>query len=326
MKKKRTNIAPSVHARLLNRAEAETRPFNELLQYYAMERFLYRLSRSEHAEHFILKGALMLQLWGGPLTRATKDIDLLGRNSATVGELIGTVRSCLEVAVDDDGLRFDPNDVTGETIRLTAHYDGVRIRCSARLGSARVALQIDVGFGDVITPDAQDIEYPTLLEFDAPRMLGYTPQTAIAEKLEAMVVLDMANSRMKDVLDIWLLAQGRDFDGKILADARPFPPSFGPRGDPANRSGHPDCRSDQATGSVRRPAALRRAFLAATGTKRIRASSADTAGCRACPTAGLRRNRAATTARRWRSRSRSGASPARAIGRTRGCRGASAAA
>lgn len=219
MKKKPTNIAASVHARLLNRAKAEARPFNELLQYYAMERFLYRLSRSQHADHFVLKGALMLQLWGGPMARATKDIDLLGRESATGDELVGAVRSCIETSVEDDGLTFDPKDVTGEEIRLTAHYDGVRIRCGARLGSARVALQIDVGFGDVITPGAQDIEYPTLLEFEAPRLLGYTPETAIAEKLEAMVVLDMANSRMKDFLDIWLLAQGRDFDGKILADA-----------------------------------------------------------------------------------------------------------
>ena len=109
--------------------------------------------------------------------------------------------------------------MTGEEIRLAANYDGVRIRCAGRLGNARVALQIDVGFGDVVTPGAQRIEYPTLLDFDAPRLLGYTPETAIAEKLEAMVVLDMANTRMKDFLDIWTLARGRAFSGELLAQA-----------------------------------------------------------------------------------------------------------
>ncbi|MGM0577601.1 MAG: nucleotidyl transferase AbiEii/AbiGii toxin family protein [Myxococcota bacterium] len=219
MKKEITNVAASVHARLLNRAKAERRPFNELLQYYAMERFLYRLSRSEHADRFVLKGALMLQFWGGALTRATKDIDLLGRSTVSVTEIVDVVRSCLAAAVDDDGLRFDPARVIGEEIRLAANYDGVRVRCGARLGNARVAIQVDVGFGDVVTPGAQDIEYPTLLDSAAPRLLGYTPETAIAEKLEAMVVLDMANTRMKDFLDIWILAQGRAFAGGLLAQA-----------------------------------------------------------------------------------------------------------
>lgn len=219
MKKKVTNIAASVHARLLNRAKAEKRPFNELLQYYAMERFLYRLSRSDHADRFVLKGALMLQFWGGVLTRATKDIDLLGRVPSTVDELINVIRGCAAIPVDDDGLRFDSESVAGEEIRLAANYNGVRIRCSARLGNARVALQIDVGFGDIVTPHAQDIEYPTLLDFDAPRLLGTTPETMIAEKFEAMVVLDMANTRMKDFFDIWILAEGREFSGELLASA-----------------------------------------------------------------------------------------------------------
>ena len=219
MKKGITNMPASVHARLLNRAKAERRPFNELLQYYAMERFLYRLSHSEHAERFVLKGALMFRLWGGPLTRATKDIDLLGRTTNTVAELVEVVRDCIAVQVEDDGLVFDSNDVSGEQIRLAANYNGVRVRCRARLGNARITLQVDVGFGDVVTPGAQKVEYPTLLEFDAPRLLGYTPETSIAEKFLAMVVLDMANTRMKDFLDIWLLAQGREFAGARLAKA-----------------------------------------------------------------------------------------------------------
>ena len=219
MKKPVVNVAASVHARLLNRAKAEQRPFNELLQYYAMERFLYRLSRSEYAQRFVLKGALMLQFWGGPLTRSTKDIDLLGRSATSIEELVEVVQSLVALAVEDDGLRFDPHNVKGEQIRLTATYDGVRIRCNASLGNAQVALQIDVGFGDVITPGFQSIKYPTLLDFDAPCLLGYTPQTAIAEKFEAMVVLDMANTRMKDFFDIWILAQGKAFAGGLLAQA-----------------------------------------------------------------------------------------------------------
>jgi len=219
MKKPITNMAASVHARLLSRAKTENRPFNELLQYYAMERFLYRLSRSAHADQFVLKGALMLQFWGGSLSRATKDIDLLGRVTATVDELLDVVRDCGSIAVEDDGLQFDPELVRGEEIRLQAKYDGVRVHCGARLGNARITLQIDIGFGDVITPQAQRIEYPTLLEFDPPSLLGYTPETSIAEKFEAMVVLDMANTRLKDFLDLWILSQAREFSGNVLAEA-----------------------------------------------------------------------------------------------------------
>ena len=219
MKKPITNMAASVHARLLKRAKAEGRPFNELLQYYAMERFLYRLSRSTYADRFVLKGALMLQFWGGPLSRATKDIDLLGRPTASVSELVAIVRACIEVDVEDDGLLFDPASVTGEDIRLAANYDGARVRCAGILGNARIALQIDVGFGDIVTPREQAIEYPSLLDLIPPRLLGYTPETAIAEKFQALVVLDMANTRMKDFLDIWVLAQGREFSGAVLAQA-----------------------------------------------------------------------------------------------------------
>ena len=219
MKKAISNLAASVHARLLNQAKAEGRPFNELLQYYAMERFLYRLSRSENAEQFVLKGALMLQFWGGPLTRATRDIDLLGHTTAEAGELVEIIRGCITVRVDDDGLLFDATSVSGEEIRLDAHYHGVRIRCRANLGAARIPIQIDVGFGDIITPGARKIVYPTLLDFDAPRLLGYTPETSIAEKFQAMVILDMANTRLKDFLDIWALAQGKEFRGEVVAEA-----------------------------------------------------------------------------------------------------------
>jgi hypothetical protein len=184
----------SARARLLNRAKAERRPFSELLQYYGMERFLYRLSRSDHAEHFVLEGALMLQFWGAPLTRATKDIDLLGRDTRSVEQLVAVVKDCLMLELEDDGLRFDPETIQGNEIGIDAKYDGVRLTFVGFLGTARIHLQVDVDFGDVITPGAQELDYPTLLGLDAPRLLGYTPETAIAEKFHAMVVLDMANT------------------------------------------------------------------------------------------------------------------------------------
>jgi len=190
-----------------------------MLQYYAMERFLYRLSRSEHASRFVLKGALMLQFWGGPVTRSTKDIDLLGETSTSVDDLVAVMRACCDVDVHDDGVAFDAASMAGEEIRIDAIYDGVRIRGLCTLAGARVTFQVDVGFGDVITPGAVTVTYPTLLEFDAPELLGYTPETVVAEKLQAMVALDMANTRLKDFLDIWVLAQGRDFDGAVLAEA-----------------------------------------------------------------------------------------------------------
>jgi hypothetical protein len=214
-----SNMAASVRARLLNRARREGRPFDELLQYYAMERFLYRLSRSQHAQQFVLKGALMLQLWGGLFSRPTKDIDLLGLRTASVEEVIATVQSCMRVDVPDDGLRFDKESLSGEEIRIAARYNGARVRFLAFLENARITLQVDVGFGDVVIPGAAEIVYPSLLEFEPPHLLGTTPETAVAEKVEAMVSLDMANTRMKDFFDVWLIAERRQFSGEMLAQA-----------------------------------------------------------------------------------------------------------
>lgn len=160
MKKGINNMAVSVHTRLLHRAKAEGRVFNELLQLYGMERLLYRLSRSEHADRFVLKGALMLQLWGDGIARTTKDIDLHGRQPATVEEIIDLLQACVEVEVDDDGLRFPGDEISGEEIRLEAKYDGVRGRLRAYLGKAVIPLQVDVGFGDVIKPAPSRITYP----------------------------------------------------------------------------------------------------------------------------------------------------------------------
>jgi len=218
-KRKVTNVAASVHDRLLARARAEEKPFHELLQYYAIERFLFRLSRSKYADRFVLKGALMHQLWGGSLSRSTRDIDLMGRSSSSVDQAVDIFRDCLAVKVDDDGLRFEAESIRGEEIRIDADYHGVRITLRAYLENAEIRLQVDVGFGDVITPGAQKFSYPSLLGLEEPRLLGYTPETTVAEKLQAMVVLDMANSRMKDFYDLWLLATGREFTGAVLTEA-----------------------------------------------------------------------------------------------------------
>ncbi|MFQ5569159.1 MAG: nucleotidyl transferase AbiEii/AbiGii toxin family protein [Rhodothermales bacterium] len=213
------NVAASVHARLLNEAKASRRPFNELLQYYAMERFLYRLSQSPHTERFVLKGALLLRTHYVHLARPTRDIDLLGHGSSRIERLIQIVQECLHLDVPDDGMYFDPESVQGKEISQQAAYQGARIQFAGRLGNARTPMQLDVGFGDAIEPGPIWVEYPELLDFGAPRLLGYTLESAIAEKFQALVHLGLTNSRMKDFYDLWLLAQHFRFEGERLAQA-----------------------------------------------------------------------------------------------------------
>jgi len=229
-KRSLTNVPASVHHRLLNLARETKRPFNELLQYYTMERFLFRLGASGHAGRFVLKGALMLRIWNLPLARPTMDIDMLGRVPNSVDGLVEIIRQCLAVETPDDGVRFDTKSVKGEAITLDKKYHGVRIRVYGRLGNARLSLQLDFGFGDVVVPGPVEIEYPELLDFGKPHLLGYTPESAIAEKFQAMVELDMANTRLKDFFDLWKLSQTLNFDGSILAAA--LTATFGQRGTP----------------------------------------------------------------------------------------------
>lgn len=219
MRREIKNVAASVRARLLKKAKAERRTFNELLQYFAMERWLYRLSVSPHAERFVLKGALMLQLWGGSQARATRDIDLLGRKHATTEEVAALVRECAKIDVPDDGLAFDPQSIEVGEIRAGEKYEGLRVEFSGLLGVARVKVQVDIGFGDAVTPAPLRIEYPAMLDFPPPRLWGYTPESTIAEKFCAMVARDIDNSRMKDFHDIWFLAQTRAFVAAALAEA-----------------------------------------------------------------------------------------------------------
>ncbi len=213
------NLPASVRQRLTNKAKETNRPFQELLQYFAMERFLYRLSRSNHADKFILKGALMFATWGGPTTRLTRDIDLLAHMDNSVEAVVAVTREVCAEPVEPDGLVFDIESVVGTAITQDADNSGVRVTFLGKLQNARISMQIDMGFGDVVTPVAIMISYPVLLELPAPRLLGYTRETVVAEKFEAMTKLGLLNSRMKDFYDLWLLSRQFDFDGAMLASA-----------------------------------------------------------------------------------------------------------
>ena len=216
---KSRNIAASVRQRLLNRARTDQRPFSELLQYYAMERFLYRLSQSSCTNSFILKGALMLRAWDSPDIRPTMDIDMLGRTSNEEAGIIAQIREILSVEIAPDGLVFDPDSIRAERIKEDADYEGIRVRFTGTLDSARVHMQIDIGFGDIVHPEPELLDLPTILDSPVPRVFCYSRESVITEKFEAMVKLGELNSRMKDFYDIWLLSRHFDFEGATLAEA-----------------------------------------------------------------------------------------------------------
>jgi len=212
------NIAASVRQKLKNRAARDKRPFAELLQYYAMERFLYRLTQSTHADRFVLKGALMLRVWQSPQFRPTMDIDMLGKTSNEIDDICTQVADIISVEAND-GLIFDSATIRGESIKEDADYEGVRVRFIGTLDNARVNMQIDIGFGDIIHPAPIEAELPTILDSPVPRLLCYSRESAIAEKFEAMLKLGTLNSRMKDFYDIWLLSRQFEFSGSELAEA-----------------------------------------------------------------------------------------------------------
>lgn len=214
-----TNMAASVRRRLLNLSQARGADYNALLTQYAIERFLYRLSRSPRADRFVLKGALLFRVWAADLHRPTKDLDLLGFGDPTPDAVAAAVREIIATAVPDDGLRFDPASVTAAEIREEQEYGGIRAKLVAMLGDARIPMQVDVGFGDTIVPQPKVEAFPTLLDHDAPRLRMYPPETVIAEKLEAIVKLGMANSRMKDYYDLLVILRKYDPDSYGLAKA-----------------------------------------------------------------------------------------------------------
>lgn len=213
-----TNVPASVHQRLLDVARDTGRPFNEVLQYFAMERFLYRLSRSPHKDSFVLKGALLFRVWDVPDSRATRDIDFLAFLDNSPENLAAVFREVCTIE-GDDGLVFDLDSVDAKAIKEDADYEGVRVRFRGLLGKARITMQIDVGFGDKVHPGVMHADYPVILDLPAPALRMYPPESVVAEKVEAMVHLGSMNSRMKDFYDVWRLSRQFEFDDSVLGEA-----------------------------------------------------------------------------------------------------------
>jgi predicted nucleotidyltransferase component of viral defense system len=215
----KTDIAKSIHQRLLNVRDKTGENFNNLLVRYGLERLLYRLVISEHADSFVLKGAMLFTLWHGIPGRPTRDIDLLGLGHPTHERLRQIFTDACKAQVEEDGLEFDSKSIHTEDIRDDQEYFGVRIRLVGFLGNARIPIQIDVGFGDAVIPPPEKIDYPTLLGLPTPRLLVYHPVTVIAEKVNAMVVHGFMYSRMKDFYDIYILLNYMKLDDDVLAEA-----------------------------------------------------------------------------------------------------------
>lgn len=213
------NISASVEKRLLNLSRQSGEDFQYVLMRYGLERLMYRLSRSVYAKEFVVKGAMLLRVWTGEQYRPTKDLDLLAILDKSPEELDQIFRDVCTLTVENDGLVFRSETTRVRQIREDSVYGGVRVTFEARLGKIRIPLQVDIGFGDAVTPEAQQEEFPTLLDFPAPILLAYPRETSIAEKFEAIVNLGLTNSRMKDYYDIWLLSQQFDFDGANLVGA-----------------------------------------------------------------------------------------------------------
>jgi hypothetical protein len=205
------NIAASHRAKLLKLARSRGDDFQFLLGRWIIERFLYRLAGSKHKNDFVLKGAMLFLAWDGELYRPTKDLDLLGFGSADLTEVTGRIREICSASADD-GIVFNVDGIDGERIKEDAEYEGVRVLVPASLDGARVIMQIDVGFGDKVDPPPQELSFPTLLPLEAPVIRTYPPEAVIAEKFHAMVVLGIANSRMKDFFDIWTFASTQRFE------------------------------------------------------------------------------------------------------------------
>ena len=213
------DLAASVRARLLNLAKAEQTDFNAVLVRYALERFLYRLGQSAHAEHFVLKGAMLFNLWYAMPHRPTRDVDLLGFGASDLASIAQAFRQIVSVGVAD-GMVFDAASVVVNEIRKNAGYAGARVLVSAELARARCKVQIDIGFGDAVTPGPVHATYPVLLaDFAAPQLRTYPVYTVVAEKLHAMVLLGMTNSRLKDYLDLWILLDREVLEAETLATA-----------------------------------------------------------------------------------------------------------
>ncbi len=213
------NMGASVRARLLARARAEKTDYQTLLTRYALERLLYRLSVSAHRDRFILKGAMLLATWLDDPFRPTRDLDLLGYGANDAESIADTFKAICSIEVPDDGVTFDIESLAAAPIREELEYGGVRVRTHAVLDGARIPIQIDIAFGDIITPGPVEIAYPVLLDSPAPHLRAYPVATVVAEKFNALVVLGIANSRLKDFYDLWLISRTFEFHRSELSAA-----------------------------------------------------------------------------------------------------------
>ncbi len=211
-----TNLPASIRARLKNKADELGLSFDQVLQYYAMERFLFRLSKTRWADALIVKGAAMLRVWDGTVARPTRDIDFLGRIDNTPEAIRAMAEECLSID-SDDGIEFSA-EITVEPITIEDRYPGARAVIQGALSGARIRLQLDIGVADVAVPDPGWVDYPTLLDMESPHVLAYQPSTAVAEKYQTMLEKGLLNSRVKDYYDIWMLSQTVTFDGTGLRD------------------------------------------------------------------------------------------------------------
>lgn len=219
-KKDSTNVAQSIRDRLYHLAKSRQEPLEYVLTRYGLERLLYRLSESRYKDQFILKGAMLFEIWVDQQYRATRDADFLGFGNNNAEAVVRIFNEICQIPLDEeDGLEFDSESVRAEPIRDEQKYGGIRIKLNAYLTDARMRLQVDVGYGDALVPKPQKIKYPTLLELPAPYLRAYQPETVIAEKFQFMVAKGIANSRMKDYYDVWFLSNHFHFNGVNLARA-----------------------------------------------------------------------------------------------------------
>jgi predicted nucleotidyltransferase component of viral defense system len=219
MKKPIVNISESVLKKLLNVSRKIGENYNALLTQYVIERFLFRLSKSTVSESFVLKGAMLFRVWTGSLHRPTKDLDLLGFCDPSIKSVVATLREIVTIEVQDDGVRYDFESITISEIREEEEYGGVRVKLYAFIGTARIPMQIDIGFGDSVYPDPLISNYPTLLEMEEPTLRMYSAETVVAEKVEAVVSRGMLNSRVKDYYDLFVLFRDYELDDRVLAKA-----------------------------------------------------------------------------------------------------------
>jgi predicted nucleotidyltransferase component of viral defense system len=213
------NMAASVRARLRTKARQRDQTFNEVLQYYGIERLLYRLSRSQYSDNFVLKGALLFFGWGIPLRRPTRDIDFRGYEFSTLEKVEEIFRHICGVRVEEDGLQFDPNSVRAERIIEDETYAGVRVRFQGQLEKAVLHMQVDIGFSDQLATGPTWVDYPTILDMPSPRIRVYPLESFISEKFEALMSLGVANSRLKDFYDLYVASNVFELEGEPLAEA-----------------------------------------------------------------------------------------------------------